>query len=108
MTFYHLIRRIGKQHVMTYIEIKWEKMHIKMTGSEPVIVASIVASLSSLAAQALARLRWRCVPDETGRCRCLSACSDVPLVHKEDRDELVVTEYEMGGRKVLLVTAKQE
>ena len=57
-----------------------------MPGSEPVILATIVASLSSLAAQALARLRWRCVPDEHGNTRCLSGCSDVPLEHKDEHE----------------------
>ena len=78
-----------------------------MTGSEPVIVATIVASISSLAAQALARLRWRCVPDDAGNTRCLSGCSDVPLEHK-DEHELDIQEIELGGKRALLVSAKTE
>ena len=78
-----------------------------MPGSEPVILATIVASLSSLAAQALARLRWRCVPDEQGNTRCLSGCSDVPLEHK-DEHELDIQEIELGGKRALLVSAKSE
>ena len=71
------------------------------------ILATIVASLSSLAAQALARLRWRCVPDAQGNTRCLSGCSDVPLEHK-DEHELDIQEIELGGKRALLVSAKSE
>ncbi len=78
-----------------------------MPGSEPVILASVVASLSSLAAQALARLRWRCVPDDHSRCRCMSGCSDVPLEHREEH-ELDVQEFEIGGKRALLVSAKND
>ena len=78
-----------------------------MAGSEPVIVATIVASISSLAAQALARLRWRCVPDDSGNTRCLSGCSDVPLEHKGEH-ELDIQEIELGGKRALLVSAKAE
>ena len=77
------------------------------SGTEPVILATVVASLSSLAAQALARLRLRCIPDsESGRCRCMSACSDVPLEHRDDH-ELDVMEFDFGGKKALILSAKE-
>ncbi len=78
-----------------------------MTGSEPVILATIVASISSLAAQALARLRWRCVPDDSGNVRCLSGCTDAPLGN-QDEHQLDIQEIELGGKRALLVSAKSE
>ena len=65
----------------------------------------LLTTAGSLAAQALARLRWRCVPDESGRLKCMSGCSDVPLVDREE-NELEIQEFEIGGKRALLVTAK--
>ena len=73
-------------------------------GSDPALLI-LLTTAGSLAAQALARLRWRCVPDETGRCKFMSGCSDVPLEHREDH-ELDVQELDLGGKRALLVTAK--
>ena len=70
------------------------------------ILATVVASLSSLAAQALGRLRLRCVPDsESGRCRCMSACSDVPLEPQDH--ELDIQEFDLGGKKALIISSKE-
>ena len=78
-----------------------------MPSAEPVMLASVVASLSSLAAQALGRLRLRCVPDsESGQCRVSSACSDVPLEHRDD-NELRFEEFDLGGKKVVCISAKE-
>ena len=54
----------------------------------------------------IGRLRYRCLPDpDTGKCICLSGCSEVPLT---DQHELIeAREYEVGsGQKVLLVSSK--
>ncbi len=77
-----------------------------MAGSEPVLLV-LLSTMGSLAAQALARLRWRCIPDEGGKCRCMSGCSDVPLEHR-DEHQLDLQEFELGGRRALLVTARTD
>ena len=53
----------------------------------------------------ISRLRFRCLPDESGNCRCLSGCSEVPLTDSHDRVD--AHEYTIGsGQKVLLVSGK--
>ena len=50
------------------------------------------------------RLRWRCLPDENGKCICLSGCTEAQLV---SRDSVDAHEYEVGnGQKVLVISAK--
>ena len=67
----------------------------------PTIVAA-----NSIALALISRLRWRCFPDpETGRCICLSGCSEVPLT--DSHDSVDAHEYVIGdGHRVLLVSAK--
>ena len=52
----------------------------------------------------ISRLRWRCFPDEEGKCICLSGCTEAQLVSGDsvDAHEYVVG----GGNKVLLVYSK--
>ena len=54
----------------------------------------------------ISRLRFRCLPDpETGRCVCVSGCSEVPL--QDSHDAVDAHEYVVGGeQKVLLVSSK--
>ena len=50
------------------------------------------------------RLRWRCLPDENGKCICLSGCTEAQLVSGDSVD---AHEYEVGnGQKVLVISSK--
>ena len=74
-------------------------------AAEPVLLASVVATLGGLAAQVVARVRCICKPHPTtGRCICLSGCTDSKLEH--DEHCLDISEYEIAGKQVLLVTGK--
>ncbi len=72
-------------------------------AAESTILASLVTSLSSLAALAISRVSCRRVKDEEGNIVCLSACSEHGLV---DSDELHVDRYVIGDKEVLLVSSK--
>ena len=69
------------------------------------VLPTIVAANSVLLAL-IARLRWRCFPDpETGKCVCLSGCSEVPMT--DNHESIDAREYVVGdASKVLLVSAK--
>ena len=74
-------------------------------AAEPVLLASIVATLGGLAAQVVARVRCICKPHPvTGELVCLSGCTDQKLEH--DEHSLDISTYEIAGKQVLLVTAK--
>ena len=72
---------------------------------ESVTLAMIMGAQAVLLA-AIARLRFKCLPDpESGRCVCLSGCTENSLV--EQHEAVLCNEYEVGhGQKVLLVSAK--
>ncbi len=73
--------------------------------TESVTLALIMGGQAVLLA-AISRLRFRCLPDESGRCVCLSGCSEMPL---PDSHEQAVDAHEYvvgGGNKVLLVSSK--
>ncbi len=74
-------------------------------GAEPVLIASVVATMGGLAAQVIARLRFICKPDATGNCVCLSGCTDAKLEH--DEHQLDIQEYEIGGRKIVIITNRE-
>ena len=76
-----------------------------MSGAESALLGSLVASLTSLAALALSRCRIRRVPDpETGEMRCLSACSETPLV---DSEELHIERFIIGDKELLVLSSKK-
>ena len=53
----------------------------------------------------ISRLRFRCLPDETGRCVCKSGCSEYPL--QDSQEAVDAHEFTVGdGQKVLLVSSK--
>ena len=54
------------------------------------------------AASDCVRFRVRCVPDADGNSRCLSACSEHPLI---DSEELQVAEYKVGDKQVLILSS---
>ena len=84
------------------MEIFLEKK--EMSGAESALLGSLTASLTGLIARAISRFRIRCVPDEDGHTRCLSACSEHGLV---DADELHVEQYTIGDKQVLMLSSKK-
>ena len=75
-----------------------------MSSTEPVLLSALIANGSSIILTIVSRLRFRCYPDENGRCRCLSGCSEIPLTNNDD--VIVSHEYDLNGQKVLLVSSK--
>ena len=73
-------------------------------AAESTILASLVTSLSSLAALAISRVRCRRVRDENGDIVCLSACSEHALV---DSEELSVERYTLGDKELILISSKK-
>ena len=71
-----------------------------------VLLASALATFGSLAGAIVARIRCLCKPDDHDRCRCMSACSDQPLLAKHD-DELLIHQYHLGGKEILVITSKE-
>ena len=73
-------------------------------AAESAILASLVTSLSSLAALAISRVRCRRVRDENGDIVCLSACSEHALI---DSEELSVERYTLGDKELLLISSRK-
>ena len=64
-----------------------------------------IMGVQAIALALISRLRWRCLPDDNGKCICLSGCSEVPL--KDSHEAVEAQEYVVGsGQKVLLVSSK--
>ena len=78
----------------------------RMSSTEPVLLSALIASGSSIVLAIISRLRFRCFPNEQGRCTCLSGCSEVPLTNNDDAID--AHEYDLNGQKVLLVTSKAD
>ena len=70
------------------------------------ISLALIMGGQAVALALISRLRLRILPDpETGRCICLSGCSEVPLT--DSHDAIDAHEYVIGdGQRVLLVSAK--
>ena len=63
-----------------------------------------ISAGQAIAITLINRLRWRCLPDENGKCICLSGCTEAQLVSSDSVD---AHEYEVGnGQKVLVISAK--
>ena len=60
-----------------------------------------IMGAQAIALALIGRLRW--FPDEDGKCICLSGCTEGQLVSGESVD---AHEYEVGGSKVLVISAK--
>ena len=74
--------------------------------SESVTLAVIMGSQAILLA-IISRLRYRCFPDESGKCVMMSGCSEVPL--NDSHESVDAHEFTVGsGQKVLLVSGKVE
>ena len=70
-----------------------------------VLLASALATFGSLAGAVVARIRCLCKPDDRDRCRCMSACSDQPLLAKPE-EEILIHQYSLGGKEILVITNK--
>ena len=73
-------------------------------AAESAILASLVTSLSSLAALAISRIRCRRVRDDNGDVVCLSACSEHALV---DSEEINVERYTLGDKELILISSRK-
>ena len=62
--------------------------------SESVTLALIMGGQACLLA-VISRLRFRCLPDETGRCVCKSGCSEYPL--QDSQEAIDAHEFTVGG-----------
>ena len=72
--------------------------------SESISLAVIMGAQAVLLA-IISRLRYRCYPDENGKCTMMSGCSEVPMT--DSHECIDAHEYTIGsGQKVLVVSAK--
>ena len=62
-----------------------------------------IMGVQAVALALISRLRWRCLPDENGKCVCLSGCTEGMLVSEGAVD---CHEYEVGGQQVLVISSK--
>ena len=77
-----------------------------MSSTEPVLLASLISSGSAIVLAVISRLRFRCLPDkETGKCVCMSGCSEHQLPGA-DEEEIVCHPYDLNGRTALVITAR--
>ena len=67
---------------------------------------AIIMGAQAVFLAVISRLRFRCLPDpDSGKCFCLSGCSEVPLT--DSHEGVDAHEYTVSdGKKVLLVSAK--
>ena len=63
-----------------------------------------ITSATSIVTLLLSRLRCIVRPCATDGDKCVSGCTDTPL--RKDDHELDIQEYHIGGREVLIVSAK--
>ena len=73
--------------------------------ADPTVTISIVMAAQAALLACISRLRFRCVPDENGRCVVSSGCSEVPLPGADEED-IVTHMYDLNGRNALIVTAR--
>ena len=66
------------------------------------LVPSIMG-LQAIALALISRLRWRCYPDETGKCTMISGCTEHALTESGGID---ASEFVLNDQKVLLVSSK--
>ena len=59
--------------------------------------------IQAIALALISRLRWRCYPDESGRCQMVSGCTEHSLLESGGVD---AAEYVINDQKVLLVSGK--
>ena len=59
--------------------------------------------VQAIALALISRLRWRCYPDENGRCIMVSGCPEHSLIENGGID---ASEFVINDQKVLLVSSK--
>ncbi len=59
--------------------------------------------VQAIALALIPRLRWRCYPDENGRCTMVSGCTEHSLTESGGID---ASEFVINDQKVLLVSSK--
>ena len=66
------------------------------------LVPSIMG-VQAIALALISRLRWRCYPDENGKCTMVSGCTEHSLTEYGVID---ASEFVINDQKVLLVSSK--
>ena len=62
-----------------------------------------IMGIQAVALALISRLRWRCYPDETGRCQMVSGCTEHSLTENGGVD---AQEFVVADQKVILVSGK--
>ena len=62
-----------------------------------------IMGIQAIALALISRLRWRCYPDENGRCTMVSGCTKHSLTESGGID---ASEFVINDQKVLLVSSK--
>ena len=63
----------------------------------------VIMGAQAVALALISRLRWRCFPDENGKCTCISGCTEHALQESGGVD---AQEYTIADQKVLLVSGR--
>ena len=62
-----------------------------------------IMGVQAIALALISRLRWRCYPDENGRCTMISGCTEHAL---QESGGIDASEFVINDQKVLLVSSK--
>ena len=62
-----------------------------------------IMGIQAISLALISRLRWRCYPDENGRCTMVSGCTEHSLTESGGID---ASEFVINDQKVLLVSSK--
>ena len=62
-----------------------------------------VMGVQAFALASISRLRWRCFPDENGKCTMISGCTEHSLTENGGID---ASEFVINDQTVLLVSSK--
>ena len=63
----------------------------------------VIMGVQAVALALVARLRWRCFPDENGKCTCISGCTEHAL---QESGGIDAQEFCIADQKVLLVSGR--
>ena len=66
---------------------------------------AIIMGGQAIALALIGRLRWRCFPDETGRCTMVSGCTEAQLVPSSD--SIDCQEFVVGNDQQFLVVSSK-
>ena len=62
-----------------------------------------IMGVQAIALALISRLRWRCYPDENGKCTMVSGCTEHSLTESGGID---ASEFVINDQKVLLVSSQ--